>query len=180
MSRNTYSYRIKNEETGELRTVSFSEGRQLIQSDPNWAYVQQGRSLTARPPADADERGPDGFLKTAANLTSVSTPRVLAVVDDYDGLIGALRQRSVELGISREVLDDTAGLQSGYSGKLLGAAQTKRFGVMSLGSTLGALGVKMMLVEVEPAAEKIRSRVAVSQQRRKAVTHVKRRETAGS
>jgi hypothetical protein len=57
----------------------------------------------------------------------------------------------MELSISREEIDNLAGIATGYSGKLLSPARTKVFGKVSLGPTLGAIGCKLILVE-DPAA----------------------------
>ncbi len=44
--------------------------------------------------------------------------RELATVNDYDSLRSVLRDRIAELRISYENLDDVAGFQSNYAGKL--------------------------------------------------------------
>jgi hypothetical protein len=49
-----------------------------------------------------------------------------------------------------ETLDYLSGNQPGYSGKLLGGAQVKKFGPQSLGNVLGAVGTYLALVE-DPA-----------------------------
>lgn len=78
------------------------------------------------------------------------TGRVLATFTDYAGLHRATRARVDELGFSRETLDYLSGNQPGYSGKLLGGAQVKKFGPQSLGNVLGAAGTYLALVE-DPA-----------------------------
>jgi hypothetical protein len=80
------------------------------------------------------------------------------LISDYDDLIDAIRVRVDELAISREGLDDLAGLTAGYSGKLLSPSRTKVFGRMSLGSTLGAIGCRLILVEDPAATAKTLSR----------------------
>jgi hypothetical protein len=47
--------------------------------------------------------------------------------------VGALRGRVDEIGLTREELDHLSGNQPGYSGKLLGKKQVKKFGKHSLG-----------------------------------------------
>jgi hypothetical protein len=71
---------------------------------------------------------------------------VLAVFSDYDGLWNAVRARVDAMGITRLELDHLSGNQEGYSGKVLGPKQVKKFGKHSLGSTLGALGSYLALV----------------------------------
>src|SRR5215469_15439449 len=82
----------------------------------------------------------------------MSDRRELATVTDYDTLIAALRARADELNVARLVIDETAGLQSGYTGKLLGAAQIKTIGRISMGPLLGALGLALVVVEDPEAA----------------------------
>jgi hypothetical protein len=84
--------------------------------------------------------------------------RVLAKFADYDGLWGVVRARVDELGITREGLDELCGHQDGYSGKLLGARQTKRFGMKSLGNILGATATYLVLVEDPEQTAKIMAR----------------------
>ena len=73
--------------------------------------------------------------------------RILATVNDYPGMLAALRARAEELRISRETIDQVAGLPSGYSGKILGIKQVRRLNLISLGPVLGALGIKLVIVE---------------------------------
>ena len=86
-------------------------------------------------------------------------PRRLATVRDYAGLIQALRQRSDELKVSRGTLDEIAGLQSGYAGKLLSSQPVRTLGRTSLGPMLGAMGCALWLVEDLTQFEKIRKRL---------------------
>jgi len=79
--------------------------------------------------------------------------RILATVTDYAGMLAALRDRADELRLSREAIDQVAGLPSGYSGKILGIGQVRRLNLISLGPVLGALGVKLVMV-VDGAALK--------------------------
>jgi hypothetical protein len=84
--------------------------------------------------------------------------RVLAVFSDYDGLWNAVRARVDAMGITRLELDHLSGNQEGYSGKLLGAKQVKKFGKQSLGATLGATCCKLVLVEDPEATAKMLAR----------------------
>jgi hypothetical protein len=86
-------------------------------------------------------------------------PRQLAIVDDYEGLVAALRRRIADLGTTMAVIDQVAGIPDGYTQKLIGRAPVKRLGVISLGPVLGALGLKLaVVVDVEHEA-RIRSRL---------------------
>src|SRR5882757_4712345 len=89
------------------------------------------------------------------------TGRVLAVFDDYRGLRHALRDRTDEMGFTREDLDHLSGNQPGYSGKLLGRAQIKKFGKQSLGNVLGAVGTYLALVEDPEQIAKLKAVAAV-------------------
>lgn len=71
----------------------------------------------------------------------------IAEVGSYDELIDALRMVMVERRLTVSTLDYLTGLQSGYSGKLLGLGQVKRLGPISMGLVLQALGVKLLVVE---------------------------------
>ncbi|MDB5937581.1 MAG: hypothetical protein JWQ01_4925 [Massilia sp.] len=62
-------------------------------------------------------------------------------------LIQALRDRARELQLTHETIDNVAGLQSGYTGKLLAPKPIKNLGPMSFESILGALGVAVVVVE---------------------------------
>ncbi|MGD9656193.1 MAG: hypothetical protein AB7U61_00910 [Methylocystis sp.] len=57
----------------------------------------------------------------------------------------AIDERRRQLGLTMLELDDAAGVQSGYSAKLLGPGRMKCFGEMSLKSLLGALGMKLVV-----------------------------------
>jgi hypothetical protein len=83
--------------------------------------------------------------------------RPLAIIADYDGLWGAIRDRVDAMQITRETLNGMAKLQDGYIGKLLGGAQRKKFGKRSLGKTLGAIGCDLALIEDEIQTAKIRA-----------------------
>src|SRR5437868_13877845 len=73
------------------------------------------------------------------------------LISDYGGLLEAFRERAKELEISRQGIDSIAGWADGYAGKLLStgeaAKRRKRIGPLSLELMLGALGLKMILVE---------------------------------
>lgn len=60
-------------------------------------------------------------------------------------------------------VDHQAGVCSGRSGKVLGARKVKVFGKTSLGPTLGALGLKILLIEDTVQTEKIRARMTPRQ-----------------
>jgi hypothetical protein len=92
--------------------------------------------------------------------------RILATVTDYAGMLAALRDRADELRLSREAIDQVAGLPSGYSGKILGIGQVRRLNLISLGPVLGALGVKLVMVVDGAALEQFGGRSAKRHQNR--------------
>ncbi|WP_441267983.1 hypothetical protein AB7G19_17105 [Bradyrhizobium sp. 215_C5_N1_1] len=90
------------------------------------------------------------------------------VCNDYYQVIGALRDRAVEMQISREDIGKIAGLAGGHASKLLSRKPSKTFGPLTLGATLETLGLRLMLVEDTAASARTVARrepVHASQQR---------------
>jgi hypothetical protein len=77
--------------------------------------------------------------------------RQLAEATNYDSLIAAFRNRVAELQVAGETIDEVAGLPARYSAKLLGPTQVRKIGAISLGPLLGALALKLVIVEDENA-----------------------------
>ncbi len=63
----------------------------------------------------------------------------LVEIRTSDDLIAVIKARRVELGLKQLDVDDIAGLQGGYTGKI--ECGSKGFGPMSLTALLGALGL---------------------------------------
>jgi hypothetical protein len=83
------------------------------------------------------------------------------LISDYGGLLEAFRERAQELEISRAGIDQVAGWADGYASKLLGGAAAKRrkiIGPLSLELLLGALGLKLILIEDPEAAARTLAR----------------------
>jgi hypothetical protein len=72
--------------------------------------------------------------------------RVIGEVRTYDDFTRLLRAWIMELGTTYECIGEVAGLQAGYLAKLIAATPIRSFSRMSLASTLGAMGVKLLLV----------------------------------
>lgn len=87
------------------------------------------------------------------------TDRIIAQVRDYDQLIAALRARVAELDVAGETVDHVAGIPLRYTMKLLAPVPVKSLGRSSMGPLLGALGLKLLVVEDHEALEKIRHRL---------------------
>jgi hypothetical protein len=81
------------------------------------------------------------------------------MISDYDELVESIRQRVDDMGMTRLELDHQAGMQEGYSGKILGPKHVKIFGMKSLGDTLGAIGCGLLLVENPEQTAKMRARI---------------------
>jgi len=73
-------------------------------------------------------------------------------------LLDALRARRDELNISHETIDNIAGLQSGYTSKLLAPTPIKNLGAMSMGALLGALGMALVAVPDPDAVAQVQTR----------------------
>jgi hypothetical protein len=68
----------------------------------------------------------------------------IIAIRTFDELRVALRKRKADLGLNNLAIDDIAGLQGGYTGKLM--VGIKRPGDMSLPALLGALKCHLVLV----------------------------------
>jgi len=79
------------------------------------------------------------MARTAANH--------LTVIRTYEELRAALKRRKNDLGLANLEIDDIAGLQSGYTAKLL--CGMKRPGDMSLPALLGALKCELVLMQTD-------------------------------
>lgn len=83
----------------------------------------------------------------------------LAEIRNYDELNAALRKRADDLNVSRETIDAVSGLQSGYAAKLLAPVPIRTLSRMSLGAMLGALGLKLLVVEDLDTVRRIERRL---------------------
>jgi hypothetical protein len=73
--------------------------------------------------------------------------QVLTYVDTPSQLVRALAERRYELGIRQLDIDAIAGIADGLTGKL--ECGSKRLGDTTLPALLGALGLRLALVEAE-------------------------------
>lgn len=74
----------------------------------------------------------------------------LALVDDYSGLVTALRKRKTALSLSGGEIEQRSGLAAGYVAKLLGPSRVKVAGPLSLGLMLQTLGLRLAVIAAEP------------------------------
>ena len=87
----------------------------------------------------------------------MTEPRIIATIDarnGYDGLIAMFRARIVELGTCIPAVDEVAGLPQDYTGKVLRNIRT--VGRVSLGPLLGALGIKLVVMDDHEADYKVK------------------------
>src|SRR5262245_40784535 len=89
----------------------------------------------------------------------IEPPRILAEVVSYADLHHAMRARAEELEVSRQTIDDLAGLQDGYASKLLCDPPVKRLSWDFAAIILPALGLKLALLEDQDALAKLQHRM---------------------
>jgi len=92
-----------------------------------------------------------------------SPPRVLTEINTLEGLRLALRDRREALNVSFEAVDSIAGLTPGHASKLLSPTGIRKLGDTSLPLLLGALGLKLILIEDTAAFERVRARLVPRQ-----------------
>ena len=78
---------------------------------------------------------------------------------NIEDLLTALRARKAEFNVSFEVLDDLSGLGERFSIKLIGPKPNKTLGSVSLGATLRALAVRLVVEEDPAQLARIQSRL---------------------
>jgi hypothetical protein len=98
---------------------------------------------------------------------------ILGYVTSYDDLHQILRRRAEELDISREVIDEYAGLQPGYSGKLLAPRASKHLGKTTFPLLLPALAVRLVAISDEDALARLKSSSKVQRRQSKHAIHAK-------
>jgi hypothetical protein len=76
--------------------------------------------------------------------------QTLAEIVDYNGLIEAIRARADELNLSRETIDDIAGLAPRYANKLLSRNGPKRIGIARRPVTQINCGARRGSAEAQP------------------------------
>ena len=99
-------------------------------------------SLSARP--HLDDAAP-----ATQTIVGIATASLLAI----------LKQRRDELGCSMEVIDEVAGLPQRYLSKLFCSIPMKHLGPVSLGPTLGALGLQLVVTVDQAQFDRIKARL---------------------
>jgi hypothetical protein len=133
------------------------------------ASLHVEREKKQRQPRPTGTKTPPPPNPAPAPLASANIGRAFS---DYQTLVETCRARADELALSRLEIDRLAGLPTGYAGKLLGKSEhrktKKKFGPISLEAMLGALGLKIILIEDEAATARtlaLRTPVDRAQQR---------------
>jgi hypothetical protein len=96
---------------------------------------------------------------------AVQSPRFVAIIDDYDGLLATIRATIGRVDCTLETLEETAGLPSRYLSKVAGPRRTRYFGP-SLFHVLSVLGLKLAVVEDRELAERYRDHLEPRRQSR--------------
>lgn len=82
-----------------------------------------------------------------------------AEIRSYRDLLLGLRARKAELDISMITVNSVAGLTPGHASKLLSLSHLKGLGDTSLPLLLGALGLRLLLVEDKAQLRRVRGRL---------------------
>lgn len=90
-------------------------------------------------------------------MVSEKDIRTIRLISEYGDLIDALIALRKRKGMSQNELDWASGLQEGYVGKIENFKHKKsgrNLGMVSMPLMLGALGVKLALVRVDPVCSR--------------------------
>jgi hypothetical protein len=109
----------------------------------------------------------------------MTEPRIIAECRDYAQLVAALRAWIAELNVAGETIDDVAGLPLRYTAKLLGPAQLKGIGPISMGPLLGALGLKLVVAVDHETLARISYRLVKCKNARSALLAQPKRKRKG-
>jgi hypothetical protein len=101
----------------------------------------------------------------------------LGIVRHYDDLHRICRARAESLDVSRSTIDEAGGFTPGYAGKLLSPRPIKHLSYLSLGLMLGALGLKLLVVEDSEALARVQRRL-VKRQFKTSVQHWRQKRAA--
>ena len=77
----------------------------------------------------------------------IGPPKWIGEAASHDELVAVLRERQLALGLSNELVDHVALLSSGHCDKLLGPGRQRGLSQLSLDALMGALAVKLLVVE---------------------------------
>jgi hypothetical protein len=116
--------------------------------------------------------------ESSASTVQIDCATVGEVVgfSDYDGLVEALRERTVVVGLSYRVLEEIAGMPEGGVAKYLSDARVRHFSVDSLLQISGALGIRALFVTDEALLRRMRP---MWEKRDELRAHARRRAPSG-
>ena len=134
-----------NERTSKRRGSGFG-----WQVSPNLARASVPRSKKEKKPAPPKLAEPPPEQRQQPTCAKLGR-----AFSDYKTLVEICRHRAAELEMSRAELDRTSGVPDGYSGKVLGKKAVRKLGVWSLELMLGALGLKLVVIEDEAATSRV-------------------------
>jgi hypothetical protein len=86
----------------------------------------------------------------------IGPPKWVGAAASHDELVAVLRERQIALGLSNELVGHVARLSDGHVDKLLGPARQRGLSQLSLDALMGALAVKIIVVEDEAMAARMR------------------------
>jgi hypothetical protein len=81
---------------------------------------------------------------------------IVGTFRDYDAMVPVIRARIAELGLSYADVDRLAGLAGGHTGKLLGDARVKQFGLYSFLRMTETVGLRGALFVDQALVEEMR------------------------
>jgi hypothetical protein len=84
----------------------------------------------------------------------------LGEIRDYFDMQAIIRDRAAAFQVTREGLDDVAGIPNGYAAKLLAPYPIRFLGPKTMGPVLEALGLKLIAVEDPEAVSKHANKIA--------------------
>jgi hypothetical protein len=88
--------------------------------------------------------------------------RIIGEIKDYDSFTACLRRWIKQVGTTYADIDAIAGLPSNYLSKLISTTPVRSFSRMSLGSTLQAMGLKLLVAIDHEQLEAMKPRYTVS------------------
>jgi hypothetical protein len=136
--------------------TSFRVNERCKHGKRGWAIPPNIERATAQREKNKAPAAPPAVAAPAPRPTAPARSASLGrLFTDYRTLIETCRARAEELALSRLELDRLAGLPAGYSSKVLGKQEhskdPKRIWPIGLEAMLGALGLKVILIEDEAA-----------------------------
>jgi hypothetical protein len=93
----------------------------------------------------ARHAAPESTQRAAGEL------RPIAIARSYADLRRAIADWCGQIGMTREEMDEEAGLTSGHAGKILADKASRRLGIVTLGRVIAAAGLVMVLA-IDPDA----------------------------